>query len=191
MGSTIGLLLAAGAGRRMGMPKALVRDEADVPWIVSSVHMLIAGGCADPIVVIGAEAEAVRPLLAGMPVRIVEASDWATGMSASLAAGLNAAADSDADAVLIHLVDLPDVGADVIVRLLTHSTPDVLARAAYGAGPGHPVLVGREHWAAICAESGGDRGARGYLGRHAPVEVDCSDLATGRDVDTPGPMLEP
>ncbi|MBA2418268.1 MAG: nucleotidyltransferase family protein, partial [Nocardioidaceae bacterium] len=35
--TVVGLLLAAGAGRRMGMPKALVLDEAGTPWAVRAV----------------------------------------------------------------------------------------------------------------------------------------------------------
>jgi CTP:molybdopterin cytidylyltransferase MocA len=62
---------------------------------------------------------------------------------------------------------------------------DVLARAAYDGTPGHPVLIGRDHWAGVIATSTGDRGARDYLKRREVVLVECSDLATGRDVDTP------
>jgi CTP:molybdopterin cytidylyltransferase MocA len=127
----------------------------------------------------------VRGLLKDEPGAVVLASDWEVGMASSLRAGLHAVADSGTDAALIHLVDLPDVGADVVRRLLTQSTAGVLARASYGRGPGHPVLVGRGHWGPIVEEGAGDAGARAYLARHQVVEVDCSDLATGVDIDYP------
>lgn len=92
-------------------------------------------------------------------------------------------AKKDAEAILVHLVDLPDVGPDVVQRLIARAAPAALARAQYGAVPGHPVLVGKEHWSAIADECAGDSGARDYLARHEVDEVDCSDLATGRDVD--------
>ncbi len=197
-GDTIGLLLAAGAGTRMGMPKALVIGDDNVPWVLSSARALIAGGCTRTVVVVGAAADDVRQLLVAEPVRIVEAPDWAHGMAHSLAAGLEAlgleAADvtgaTGAHAALVHLVDLPDVGADVIERLRGYATPAVLARAAYGNGPGHPVLIGCEHWQRVIDETAGDQGARGYLAGHTVTEVDCSDLATGIDIDTPRPMLD-
>lgn len=191
MTQKIGLLLAAGAGRRMGKPKALVTGADGTPWVVSSVETLRAGGCGEVIVVIGAQADSVRPLLDEAEVTIVEASDWAEGMSASLRAGLDAIAGRDAESVLIHLVDLPDVGAGVIERLLAKSAPNTLVRAMYDDDPGHPVLFGRDHWAAIAAGAAGDRGARDYLAVHNVVGMECGDLATGRDIDDAGSMLGP
>lgn len=187
----VGVLLAAGAGRRMGQPKALVTAPDGTPWVVAAARTLRAAGCATTYVVIGAAAEQVRELLASEPVTIVEAANWADGMGASLKAGLDAIADRGAAAALIHLVDLPDVNADVIARMLGHAAPDRLARATYGpTHHGHPVLIGRDHWAPIAAEARGDAGARDYLARHEVTEIECADLATGTDVDRPGPMLE-
>jgi CTP:molybdopterin cytidylyltransferase MocA len=189
MADTVGLLVAAGAGIRMGRPKALVLGADDVPWVISSARTLAAGGCTETVVVIGAAAEEVRALLAGEPVTVVEAADWESGMGSSLRAGLRALAGSRAQAALIHLVDLPDVGADVVARLIAHAEPGVLARATYAGIPGHPVLIGRDHWAGVAESASGDRGARDYLVRHAVLDVECSDLATGLDVDDVQSML--
>lgn len=173
--TTAGVLLAAGAGRRMGRPKALVNG-----WLQRSVDVL--AGCDRVIVVLGAAADQARQLLAGRDLQIVEAPDWETGMSASLRAGLSALGDETR--CLLTLVDLPDVGRDVVRRVLDQpDAPDVLARASYDGVPGHPVLLGRDHWRGALAGSTGDRGARDYLRAHEPVLVECGDLATGRDVD--------
>lgn len=182
-----GLLLAAGAGSRMGMPKALVRDEAGEPWLTRAVAVLRDGGCADVTVVLGARAEEAQDLLpAG--VEVVVADDWDSGMAASLRSGLVAIAASAGTAALVHLVDLPDVTADVVRRVAADDRPGRLARATYDGRPGHPVLIGRDHWSGVLADARGDRGARGYLARHGVVGVECGDLATGVDVDErPGP----
>jgi CTP:molybdopterin cytidylyltransferase MocA len=198
-----GLLLAAGAGRRMGTPKALVGDDAGL-WLPRGVRALRDGGCTAVTVVLGAVVEeAVRLLAADQPasapgagpdplaagVRVVVADDWAEGMGASLRAGLAAAAAGDAEAVVVHLVDLPDVGPAVVARLLGALAGEgrpagaALARAAYSGVPGHPVLLGRDHWAGVTAGLSGDEGARGYLRSHPTLAVECGDLATGRDVD--------
>lgn len=96
-------------------------------------------------------------------------------MSASLRAGLGAA--GEAYAALVHLVDLPDVGPEVVHRLIHDASPDALARAVYGGRPGHPVLIGRDHWDGVMQDAVGDRGARDYLDAHGVLDVDCGDLA--------------
>lgn len=198
-----GLLLAAGQGRRAGGPKALRRDPDGVTWVARSLRVLLDGGCDEVVVVVGAADAQVRAVLDeagfGDPetgrrprVAVVEATDWATGMGASLRAGLTAlaAAGSAAGCACVHLVDLPDVGPDVVARLIAGAGPSTLARAVYDGRPGHPVLLGRDHWTAASHAAQADRGARGYLSTRQVRLVDCSDLAGGRDVDTP-PEGEP
>jgi CTP:molybdopterin cytidylyltransferase MocA len=190
--SVAGLLLAAGAGRRMGGPKSLLRDADGVPFLDRAVGLLLDGGCATVTVVLGASAEQAGALLdeagwTGDPaVDVVVAGDWDEGMGASLRAGLRALGRRDADAALVTLVDLPDVGVPVLQRVLAAGgAPGALARATYDGRPGHPVLIGRDHWTGVVDTAAGDRGARTYFRTHEPVACECGDLATGRDLDTP------
>lgn len=185
--SVAGLLLAAGGGRRMGRPKALLRDRYDVPFLTRAVDVLRDGGCADITVVLGAAADEARELLADDGVAVVVAPDWQDGMGASLRTGLRALSAAHV-ATLVHLVDLPDVGAGVVTRMVGGPPhPASLARASYRGRPGHPVLLGRDHWAGVAESAAGDRGARDYLAAHeSDVRlVECGDLASGHDVDTP------
>jgi nicotine blue oxidoreductase len=170
-----GVVLAAGAGTRFGMPKVLA---AQGEWLRTAVGALSAGGCGDVVVVLGAAIVEVPA-----PARAVIADDWAEGLSASLRAGLTAI---DADYAVLHTVDTPDVGAAVVRRVLSAAcaAPSGLARARYGDAPGHPVIIARRHWPALLAMLHGDEGARPFLAaRDDVVVVDCADLATGRDVD--------
>lgn len=137
-------------------------------------------------VVLGAAAEEAATLVPPGSVSVVVCDDWAEGMSASLRAGLAALDATEARAAVVTLVDLPDVGPEVVRRVIDLGTdPGVLARATYDGRPGHPVLLGRDHWAAVAETATGDAGARDYLARHPVFEVECGDLATGVDVDTP------
>lgn len=181
-----GIVLAAGAGTRYGMPKALARTAEGVPWLHAVCAALRDGGCDSVFVVLGARADEAAALVPE-GARVVEARDWADGLSASLRAGLDAAAGSGAEAAVIAPVDMPGLPASVVTRLLTSVTlaPDVLARATYDGQPGHPALIGRTHWARIAATVSGDRGAAAYLRTHPPVAVPCSDLFSGADRDTP------
>jgi CTP:molybdopterin cytidylyltransferase MocA len=177
----------------MGTPKGLLRSPDGVPFVDRAVGALFDGGCDVVVVVVGAAADEVTSLLdeAGWAhddgVSVVLAGGWEEGMGASLRAGLTRAEQGDATAALVTLVDLPDVGAAVVRRLLDGSPldADVLARAAYRGVPGHPVLLGRSHWPGVVRSAAGDRGARDYLVDNRPTLVECGDLATGRDVDRP------
>ena len=170
-----GVLLAAGAGTRYGMPKVLA---AQGEWLRRGVTALDGGGCDDIVVVLGAAVVDVPP-----SARAVIADDWADGLSASLRAGLSAI---DAEYAVLHTVDTPDVGGDVVRRVLdaARSSPSGLARARYDERPGHPVVVARRHWPDLLATLTGDQGARPFLGaRTDVVAVDCADLASGHDID--------
>lgn len=189
-----GLLLAAGGGRRMGTPKALLDDADGGSFVERGVRVLRDAGCSPVVVVVGAAADRAGALAtaAGAEV-VVETPDWESGQSASLRSGIETLLHGDAqetDAACILLVDLPDVGTDVVARVLDAAGdgPAALARAAYAGVPGHPVLVGRDHWRGVLEVASGDRGARDYLAAHEHVVVECADLATGRDVDSPADL---
>jgi CTP:molybdopterin cytidylyltransferase MocA len=181
----IGLLLAAGAGRRMGKPKALVCDADGTSWLARAAHTLHDGGCDLVIIVLGAQADQALAVAGEVADVVVVNDNWADGMGTSLRAGLCylAADHPDAVAAVVHLVDLPDVTSAVVQRLLAKSSPFALVRAAYHRVPGHPVLIGREHWSALIEVLSGDTGAKQYLHKHKSGIVECGDLATGKDVD--------
>ena len=172
----------------MGTPKALVGDPAGGSFVERGLRVLRDSGCSPVIVVVGAEAARASALAsaAGADL-VVEAPDWAQGQSASLRAGVTALQSTDAKAACILLVDLPDVGPDVVARVFRAAGNSVgaLARAAYRGVPGHPVVMGRDHWQGVLESTKGDKGARDYLAAHEHLLVECGDLATGRDVDTP------
>ncbi|MFF1610790.1 NTP transferase domain-containing protein [Amycolatopsis sp. NPDC058278] len=195
-----GLLLAAGAGRRFGGPKALAQLDGE-PLVLRALRTLAAAGC-DPVrVVVGASADQVRALLPD-PAQTVTAEDWATGMGASLRAGLASLRRTEHTehtehtdqpvAALVHLVDLPWVGPDIIARVTAHASAETVARAAYDGVPGHPVLLGRRWWGEVAGAARGDRGARDWLATRADLAlIECGDLGSGRDVDRPGDLAGP
>jgi CTP:molybdopterin cytidylyltransferase MocA len=182
-----GLLLAAGGGRRYGMPKALVELDGRL-FVESSAAVLREGGCAPVVVVLGARAEEVRAKADLAGYTVVDNPQWTTGMGSSLRVGLAALSEADVDAVAVLPVDVPGVTAAAVRRVLGQASPGALVRAIYGELPGHPVLIGREHWAGVHESATGDVGARDYLRSHDVSGVDCSDIATGVDVDRPADL---
>lgn len=174
----------------MGGPKALIgplaRDSVTpLERVCGWVH---EGGCEQVVAVIGAQADRVRAaLIPPSWLTLVEASNWDDGMSASLRTGLDAAMKTSASAALVTLVDLPDVRGQIYRRILevTADSPNILARAAFNGRPGHPVVIGREWWEETLRLTSGDRGARDLFAAYEHLLIECGDLGSGRDVDTP------
>jgi CTP:molybdopterin cytidylyltransferase MocA len=178
-----GLVLAAGEGRRLGRPKALL--EVDGERLVDrAVRVLQEAGCRPVYVVAGAV-----PLLdvtssAAAPVTVLDNPDWPTGMGSSVRAGLAAVKE---DAVVLMVVDTPGIGPEVVGRLIeAHASGGTAVVAAYGGAARNPVLLDRQHFADVSALAVGDVGARAFLAAHPDVVtlVECADVADPADVDT-------
>ncbi|MGV9213496.1 nucleotidyltransferase family protein [Micromonospora sp. RB23] len=187
---TGGLLLAAGAGRRLGQPKALLPYRGRL-LVEHAAEILTAAGCQPVVVVLGARADEVRARTR-LPDVVVNA-DWASGMGSSLRAGLDALTSSPAAAVVVTLVDQPDLTPEAVRRVARDATASALVMATYADGRrGHPVLLGRDHWPGVAEAATGDRGARDYLRTHGPAVrlVDCADVADDTDVDLPEQAAE-
>jgi len=172
-----GLVLAAGAGRRMGQPKAeLIVDGERL--VDRAVRVLRAGGCDEVVTV-------VRDGLLSPDAQVVVNPEPERGMGSSLRLALSAATGTRA---VILLVDTPGIGADAIRTVVAADAPVVVA--TYNGRRGHPVVVDRSWWAEVAERAEGDRGARPFLAAHPELvrEVQCagdpSDLDTLGDLAT-------
>jgi len=188
--SIAALILAAGAGRRYGGAKVLA-DEGDGPWGPRTAAVLAAAGCDPVVVVLGAEESAARSAFAGGTAQLVSNPDWESGMASSLRVGLTSLARQPphVHAAVLMLVDLPDMTAEAVTRVMTVARQgelaDAVLQATFDGVAGHPVLLGRAHWAGAADSAAGDSGARRYLAAHPPQWVEVGDLAGGVDRDTP------
>jgi len=175
------VLLAAGSGSRLGQPKALV-DLAGSTLAERGVALLGDGG-ADPVIVVTGAVPVEIP-----GVVTVHNPDWETGMGSSLATGLLALDHGDAEAAVIALADQPLVGVESVRRLIgAFRSGAGLAVAAYQGRPRNPVLIARQHWAAVLELAAGDTGARPFLRAHPELVtlIECGDTGRPDDVDTP------
>lgn len=166
----------------MGQPKALLEVDGE-PLVVRGVRLLRAAGLDPVVVVLGAAAEQVRPLVA--EAQVVVAEDWADGQSASLRAGLRAL--DAADAVVVTLVDEPHLSPKSVARVVGAGDA---AQATYDGKPAHPVYLHRSVWDEVVAAAEGDEGARAWMRAHPDrvVQVPCDGLGSGADVDEPADL---
>ena len=175
-----GILLAAGSGTRLGQPKALV--ELGGETLAKRGVALLRDGGADPVILVtGAVPVVIREALA------VHNPDWSTGMGSSLATGLRALAETNAEAAVVALADQPLVGAEAVRRLIAaHRDGAPVAVAAYDGEPRNPVLIAREYWPAVLTMATGDTGARPFLRAYAELvtHVEVGDTGSPDDVDT-------
>jgi molybdenum cofactor cytidylyltransferase len=180
------LLLAAGGSRRLGQPKQLLRRRSR-PLLLHAVAAARAAAPAAPLVVVlGAHRSRLRLLLRrAAPDAIVAANArWAEGLASSLNAGL-AHVPSGARAVLVSLVDQPQVDAAALRRLLAawRRRPGLGTAAHYDSRVGVPAVLPRRYWRAV-RELRGDSGARALLRADTAVTlVEMPEAAV--DLDTP------
>lgn len=176
-----GLVLAAGAGRRFGRPKALVEHDGE-RLVDRSVRLLRDGGC-DPVLVVAGAA----PLTVAAAT-VVENPGWDEGMGSSVRVGLAHAGAGKLAAVVIVPVDTPWLGPDAVRRLIAaYRDGSSVAVATYAGVRGHPVLIAAQHWPAVWATAVGEVGARAFLAANSALitAVACDDTGRPDDVDTP------
>ncbi len=182
-----GLLLAAGAGQRMGRPKALVEFEGR-RLVERGISVLAGGGCAPVHLVLGAAYDEVVADADLSGASIVHNHDWSSGMGSSLRAGLASLPDN-VPAVVVALVDQPLVTPAAIDRLrgaYASGAGAAAAVATYAGQPRNPVLLDRSLWSEVAELATGDMGARAFLRAHPELvtPVPCEDVASADDIDT-------
>ncbi len=180
------LVLAAGLGTRMRATKALL-DIDGLPALVRVLKTIDAAGVAPVVVVLGRDAAEIEAHVDLSERRVVVNPAPERGLSSSLALGL-AAVPADASGALVFHADMPFVRAETVVSVVAALRPGTrLAAPQYAGARGFPVYLGRETFAALCAELAGDAGARDYLARHSEclARIDVDDPGCVRDLDRP------
>ena len=178
------VILAAGAGRRMGgVAKALIRSgSGSGSFLTRIVETAWEVGTDDVVVVVGPPfGEAVAAEAEKLGTRVAWNAAPERGMASSVAVGFAAV---EGNAAWLWPVDHPDVRAQTLRRLIDALGTHDAARPVVRGRGGHPPLVARALWPRLagCAEAPG--GARAVLAAADVVDVAVDDAGCVRDVDT-------
>ena len=172
--SVAAVVLAAGASRRLGEPKQLVRLGKET-LLERTVRVCHEAECTPVVVVLGAAADLIREQCALSEVHIVVNEEWTQGMGTSIRAGARALG-SDMEGCLIVTCDMPAVSAEHLQKLMRVGD---LAASAYAGRRGVPAYFPSATVGELLKLSG-DEGARELLKHARPVELVYGEL----DVDT-------
>jgi len=191
---TVGaLVLAAGAGSRLGgRPKALL-ELGGVPLILRQLVALSGAGVDEVVVVTGHHAEAIEAAVRPFPITLAHNASPDDGQPSSVRIGLQALSPK-LDAVMVALADQPLINEQDITALIgtfkkRGDASMVVPRVASESGellPGNPVIFDaalREEWLAGSA----DLACRKWRLAH-PERVHWFDTDNRRyriDIDTP------
>lgn len=180
-----GIILAAGAGSRMGRTKQLLpfRGQTILESVIDSA---LASSLHRVIVVLGHEAEVLSARIAHRNLTIVHNAEYARGQSSSLKAGLQALTAAS-DAALFLLGDQPLITPATIDQLLAAyaTTPSPIVLPVFEGRRGNPVLFDRETFATM-ATIDEDCGARSLFSQYAErlLKVPVADPSIHFDIDT-------
>lgn len=182
------IVLAAGASTRFGSAKQLVR-VAGRPLLHTAVARAVDVAGSAVIVVLGARAAELAPLLSHSPASVVINRDWREGMASSIRAGI-ARLPSSCSAVLLMLADQAAVTAEDLKRLASswRRQPEYIVAARYGATTGVPAIFPRSLFFDL-ASLRGDVGARVLLQRNPDRVVRVPMASAAIDIDTPEDLL--
>jgi len=163
------VLLAAGSSTRMGRNKLLLSLGGDTV-VRRAVQAAIDSGVDRVVVVLGHEADLVRPQLEGLACEVILNPDHLRGVGTSLHAGIRAAAD--ADAVVVLLADMPFVTAGMIRGVVERqrATGARLVLSHYGDVQAPPTLYARALFEEVLAEPD-ERCGKRIAKRHADEAV--------------------
>lgn len=181
------IILAAGSSERMGQAKQLL-SWGEKSLIEYQIELLLKSG-SPVIVVLGANASSISPLIEKYKIQVVLNENWKSGMGSSVACGTKRLVEifPDASGVLIALVDQPLIPLSHFIDLMEKfqsGEKQIIASKGNSGWLGVPVLFDAHYFDELKSLTG-EQGAKQII-RHyneLVLSVECGMLLA--DIDTP------
>jgi molybdenum cofactor cytidylyltransferase len=168
------VVLAAGASKRLGEPKQLIRLGTET-LLERTVRVAREAGCSPVVAVLGASAELIRAGCEFGDAVIAVNDDWTEGMGSSIRVGVEALS-GNVDACVVMTCDMPAVN---VAHLRSLMALDEVTASFYAERRGVPAYFPKRAFPSLI-ELRGDAGARDLLRSVRSVELIGGEL----DVDT-------
>jgi molybdenum cofactor cytidylyltransferase len=186
------VILAAGASTRMGTPKQLLRYQ-ERTLLRHTIEVAIASVCQPIVVVLGANAQLIKPDISQLSIQIVENLQWTKGMSSSLRVGIQELTTSypKVEAAIVMLCDQPFISANIInqLALAYYSTNQPIIACEYAETLGVPALFSDRLFPELITLTGGE-GAKQVIKKHSQEVFSISFPEGATDIDTPKDYTE-
>ena len=193
MADTVAILLSAGESRRMGSPKALLLWQGTT-LLDHQVSALLEGGADRVVVVLGHQAESLKPIIEGRHrVNWVVNPHYAQGKTTSIKVGLNqlslkALGDEEPVAILILNVDQPRSSATIRGLLQRHRAySGLITIPTYRGKGGHPIAIDPSLLPELSAITEETLGVKAVVQAHAD-STNRTEMSTAEvlwDLNTP------
>lgn len=177
------LILAAGSSTRYGTQKLVQKMHNGKPMLLTTIECY-RKVFKDIVVVITPGASTLNNLLENQNVRVLECTQSKFGMGHSIACGI--AEQSESDAVLIALGDMPRVNVKTVAKLYEKLGPNSIIAPVFQGVRGNPVGFGRKYFSELLTLQG-DTGGRAIINNNLDdfVEIAVNDQGVLLDIDTP------
>lgn len=185
-----GVILAAGASRRMGTNKMLIQLEGE-SLIRRAARRALGAGLSPVVVVIGHEPDRIRAELNDLPVEFALNPDYTGPTSGSLHQGLNALGP-DVGAAVVMLGDMVRVTQETLGMLVAaaRGTDAPLVVSRYGDVTAPPLLFRRVLFPELLAWTGEGCGKTVVKAHSQEAMYVDRPVALLVDVDTPEDVAE-
>ena len=178
------LVLASGAGTRFDGIKQLA--QIDGMPMIRKVLLNTLGTDMPVVVVLGAYADEIGPVIEDMSCEIIQNDDWQSGLSSSIRRGVEYIIEAfpNVSDILVTLGDLPHIMTVHYQSLIQKAlqNPGTTVASSYLDVKGVPAIFPRTVWDQLQKLSG-DKGAREVL-RNRDDVLSVILPEAGRDIDT-------
>ncbi|MFS4482906.1 nucleotidyltransferase family protein [Hyunsoonleella sp. 2307UL5-6] len=181
-------ILAAGASKRMGSPKQLLKWK-DSTLLKHAIKTCKNTLVKDVIVVLGANCQVIASEIKDEMITVITNTSWELGLGKSIgfAAEYVSTSKENSDGLMIVLADQPYVTSsflNIMIEAFNGTSKGIIATAYKADKKGVPALFHKKYLMEL-AQLSGDDGAKSILKKYSSsVSVIIPDFEN-IDIDTP------